>query len=63
MLGGHALSTAVDRRQLCQHDDKDVGVNVAALCLVDGHADDSAASCMQRGAAIWLFGDCYGRRE
>jgi hypothetical protein len=33
---------------------------MTALCLVDGNALESAASCMPLGAAIWLFGDRYG---
>jgi hypothetical protein len=63
--GGHAQSRAADRLQLsCQQANKDVGcpevnVNMAALCLVDGHAVESAVSRMQRDAAIWLLGDLY----
>jgi hypothetical protein len=33
---------------------------MAVLCFADGHADDSAASGMQRGAATLLVGDRYG---
>jgi hypothetical protein len=65
LLGEHALLKAADRLQLsCQQADKDVGcqevnVNTTALCLVDGHAVESAGQLLQRGVAIWLLGDLY----
>lgn len=53
------LSSAADRLQLSgQQSDKDVGcqevnVNMVALCLVDGHAVESAVSCRSEA---WLSG-------